>query len=329
MSELTGPSNTGFSNDTLLFDLSWKESRRQQREPLVVRIQPTGFQIFPSYDVARQFQVMQMLAETDVPVPRMFWLEEDPGILGAPFYVMERVEGRIPTDNPPYHMAGWMTEVKPEDRGAIWWSGLETLARIHRLDWKQAGFDFLDAPEWGETPLEQQLRYYEHYLEWGARGKPHPTSEAALEWLDKHRPEDEPTSLCWGDSRLGNMIFDGNRCVSVLDWEMVSLGSAEMDFAWWLFFDHHHSVGCGVPKLDGFPPREETIARYEEWTGHRVRHLEYYEILAAFRFSVIFIRVAQQLVEAGLIPQDSTFETDNICTRLLAEMLELPLPSEQ
>jgi aminoglycoside phosphotransferase (APT) family kinase protein len=328
ISELSGPSDTGFSNDTLLFDLAWNDGGRERSEGLVVRIEPTGFKIFPSYDIEQQFRVMRLLGSTDVPVPRTRWLEEDPAILGAPFYVMERVEGRVPTDNPPYHMDGWVTGIRPEERAKLWWNGLEVLARIHRLDWKGEGFGFLDAPQWGSDPLEQQLRYYEDYLGWAGQGRPHPTSEAGLEWLRKHRPDGEPTALCWGDARLGNMIFRDGECVAVLDWEMAALGSPEADFGWWLFFDDHHSAGCGVPRLGGFPEREETIARYEEWSGHRVRNLEYYEILAGFRFSVIMIRVAEQFREAGLLPAESTFETDNTCTRLLAKMLDLPPPAE-
>ena len=174
--ELSGPSDTGFSNDTLLFDLVWNEAGRERSEGLVVRIEPTGFKIFPRYDIAQQYRVMRLLEPTGVPVPRMRWLEEDPEILGAPFYVMERVEGRVPTDNPPYHMAGWVTEIRPEERTKLWWSGLEVLARIHRVDWRGQGLELLDAPQWGSDPLEQQLRYYEDYLRWAAL--PHATTVA-------------------------------------------------------------------------------------------------------------------------------------------------------
>ncbi len=327
MSELTGPSNTGFSNDTLLFDLEWQEAGTPRREGLVVRIEPTGFQIFPEYDVGRQLRVMQLLAGTEVPVPRMFWLEEETAILGAPFFCMERIEGRIPSDNPPYHTGGWITEISPSDRARLWWDGLDVLTRIHRLDWRGAGFDFLEEPGLTGSPTEHQLRYYRRFLTWAARGRPQPTTEAALEWLEKHCPQREPVALSWGDSRLGNMIFREGRCVAVLDWEMVTLGNPEMDLGWWLFLDDHHSKGCSAPRLDGFPSHEESVATYEARTGLTVRHLEYFKVFAAFRFSVIMIRVGQQLVEAGLLPSDSHFETDNTVTRMLASMLDLPPPA--
>ncbi len=90
--------------------------------------------------------------------------------------------------------------------------------------------------------------------------------------------------------------------------------------------DHHHSAGCGVPRLAGFPGREATLERWAERTGIDPRHVGYYEVFAAFRFSVIMIRIAQQMVATGLLPEDSTFEHDNPATRLLAGMLELAPP---
>ena len=337
VSALTGPGATGFSSDTLMFDLDTRERGREVHRPLVVRIQPTGFQVFPEYDMGRQFGIQQALAPTAVPTARMHWSEEDAAVLGAPFYVMERVEGRIPSDNPPYHMGGWMTEIQPEERASIWWSGLEVLARIHGLDWEALGLGHLarpggaersaEGPGRGASPLERHLDDYSAFLAWAWDGKPHTTCTPALEWLYQNRPQEpERLVLCWGDARIGNMIFRDNRCVAVLDWEIATLGSPEEDLAWWLYLDRHHSEGVGVPQLPGFPSREETVARYEEWSGHRVRHLDYYERFAALRFSVIMARLARQMQAYGLLPADSDFGVTNPCSRLLARLLDLPDP---
>lgn len=321
VSELTGPGATGFSSDTLMFDLRWKEGGREQCRELVLRIEPAGVGIFPDYDVDLQFRVMRALAATDVPVPAVLWQEKDPGILGSPFYLMERVAGRIPPDSPPYHGQGWVTEISPAERSSIWWSGLEILARIHGLDWRALGV--LPAPQKGTTPLGAQLDYYRRFLGWAAQGGSYPASEAGLAWLERHRPQgEEPAALCWGDSRLGNMIFREGRCVAVLDWEMVTLGNPAQDVAWWLFFDEHHSTGCGIPRLEGIPSAEETVARYEQWAGRPLQHLAYYDVFAAFRFSVIMIRVAQLLGDLGILPAESDFAANNICTRMLLEKLE-------
>jgi aminoglycoside phosphotransferase (APT) family kinase protein len=327
LSELTGPSNTGFSNDTLMLDLHHEEHGQARHESLVVRIKPTGFQVFPEYDLRRQYRVMQLLASTDVPVPELRWFEVDETVLGAPFYVMTRIDGQVPTDNPPYHVGGWVTEIAPQDRATIWWSGLEVLARIHRLDWRALGFGSVLAASEAD-PLARQLDEYERFLAWAARGKPQPVSEAALDWLRDHRPRGpEPLALCWGDARIGNMIFRDYRCVAVLDWEMATLANPEQDLAWWLFLDRHHSEGLDAPRLPGFPSRGDTVARYQELTGHRLRHLDYYEVFAGFRFAVIMIRVTQQMIRQGLLPPDSDFESNNLVTRLLVKMLDLPAPA--
>ena len=329
VSELKAPQSSGFSNDTLLFELSYQQDGAAHREPLVVRIQPTGFQVFPDYDMGLQFRTMQLLAHTDVPVPRVFWLEqEDHDLLGAPFYVMGQVEGRVPPDNPPYHVDGWMLEASPTEREAIWLAGFECTAKIHRLDYEAVGFGFLDDPALGATPLDQQLAYYERYLEWAARGLEHPTVEAAFEWLKKHKPSGEPTVLCWGDARIGNIIFDGTVPAAVLDWEMVSLGSPEQDVAWQIFLDRHHSEGVERPRLGGFPSYEDSLAHYSKLSGFEVKHLHYYQVFAGFRFGVIMMRLAQQMGQYEVMPPEAAraFELDNTVTRLLAKTLGLPPP---
>ena len=330
VSELRAPQNSGFSNDTLLFEIAYAENGRAKREPLVARIQPTGFQVFPEYDMGLQFRTLELLARTDVPVPRARWLEaSDRSVLGAPFYVMDQVRGRVPPDNPPYHVTGWVTELSPEEREALWWGGIDCIAKIHRLDWRAAGFGFLDHPERGESALDQQLAYYADYLRWAADGREQPTAETAQAWLLENRPEPGPTVLSWGDARIGNILFDGTKPVAVLDWEMVGIGSPEMDLAWQLFLDEHHSAGIGQPRLPGFPSVEQTLRRYEEQSGFPVRHLHYYQVFAGFRFAVVMMRIAQQCLEYGVMDEAASraFERNNTVTRLLARLLELPEPS--
>lgn len=323
--ELSGPGLTGFSSDTFLFDARWREDGRDRQQGYVARLRPSGFPIFPHYDLAKQFHVQRILAGTDVPVAPMFWLEEDERFLGAPFYLMGQVAGRIPPDSPTYHQDGWLKqELKPAEREALWWSGLEALAAIHRVDWRANGLDFLvpSAP----TALDFQLDSYERMLRW-ANGRPNPVLEQAFAWLRANQPRDaEPEVVSWGDARIGNMIFDGTRCAAVLDWEMAGIASPELDLAWWIYMDRHHSEGAGAPRLEGLPDRKATVARYEELTGHRVRHLDYYEVLAAMRFAVIMVRLAQQFDHYGLLPTDSQFELDNTASRLLATTLGIPLP---
>jgi aminoglycoside phosphotransferase (APT) family kinase protein len=201
------------------------------------------------------------------------------------------------------------------------------MAAVHRQDWRALGLDGLDRPELGKVGLDQQLAYYRAYLEWAARGKPQPTTEAGLAWLEANRPDDDDRiGLCWGDARIGNLMFADGKCLAVLDWEMVTLGNPVQDLAWYLFLDRHHSEGLDTPRLPGFASREETVARYEELSGRSAEHLDYYEVFAAFRFSVVMIRVAQMIVEYGFMEADSDFETNNTPTQLLAKLLDLPAP---
>ena len=318
--ELRGPSETGFSSDTLMFDAAWSANGAQHAR-LVARLQPTGFTVFPTYDIARQYRVMEAVSRTDVPLPRLRWLEEDPQILGVPFFVMERVEGRVPTDNPPYHTGGWLPELTPDERTRLWWNGFDALARVHQLDWRRLGLDFLATP--GRTSqLAQQLREYDQYVEWGMDRTRHPLLVRAQRWLHAQQPADEVVGLCWGDARLGNQIFDGTRCVAVLDWEMARLGDPVQDLAWWVALDRCFSEGLSVERLPGLPDRDATVARWEHLVGRAARHFAYYEVLALFKFAAIMARVIQQMKHYEVFPADSDMDINNLATGPLATTLD-------
>jgi aminoglycoside phosphotransferase (APT) family kinase protein len=328
LSELSAPQASGFSNETLLFDLAWTEGGRHRKESLVVRIQPTGYQVFPEYDMRMQFDCMRLLAAQGVPVPKTWWLElDDTSVVGAPFYVMGRVAGRVPSDRPPYTLEGWLKDAPHAEQERVWWGAIENMAKIHKIDWRAAGFGFVDRPELGASALDQALAYNERYYRWAARGKPQPTVDAAWAWLVANKPDDPVDSLCWGDARIGNILFDGTRAAAVLDFEMVTHGNGEQDLAWAIFVDRHHSEGLGVPRLPGFPSYEATVARWEELVGRKAKHLHWYGIWAGFRFAVVMIRIAQQMVHYGVMPAESKFETNNIVTNLLAKDLGLPAPA--
>ncbi len=319
--ELTGPSTTGFSSDTVMFDAEWTESGHAHCERLVARFRPQGMTVFPSYDMRSQYRVLQILGTTDVPVPRVRWLEEDEALVGGPFYIMDRLDGRVFTDNPPYHTSGWVTELAPADREALWWNGLDAMVRVHRLDWRGLGLGFVDKPERGPTPLDQQLHEYDEFFGWGMDRRRHPLIERAQRWLHASKPGDEPVALCWGDSRPGNQMFAGTACVAVLDWEMVRLGNPVQDLAWWIALDRCFSEGLGVERLAGFPDRQATIARWEELVGRPARHFTYYEMLALYKFAIIMSRVMLQLKYYELFPADSDMDVTNLASQTLARVL--------
>jgi len=205
---------------------------------------------------------------------------------------MKRTPGRIPTDMPPYNMDGWMVhETSETQRKAMWRAAVDSMAAIHQLDYKDLGFADLEVA--GSTPLQQQLAYWQDYLDWALEGSGHAIGQSALDWLQSNQPANEPTVLCWGDSRLGNIIFreslDG--IAAVLDWEMAVLGNPVQDLAWFNYLDATFSEGLGMPRLAGLPDYEETIAQWEKSSGYSARDYNYYLIFAAMRYGIILSRI--------------------------------------
>jgi aminoglycoside phosphotransferase (APT) family kinase protein len=259
-------------------------------------------------------------------------------VLGRAFYVMDRIAGEVPSEVPPYHAAGVFATATPEVREAMWWSGIETLARVHAVDWRAgqeegrgkkegAGLSVLGVPPEGLPAVRPQLEYYERMLEWAEEeGEPQTVLWAAQRWLRENVCESRRVALCWGDSRLPNVIYRDGRIVGVLDWEMAFLGDPEADLAWWLFMDWFASGGYGVARLEGMPGREETVARYEELTGRPVRNLFYNEVFAGMRFGVIMVRVAAMMRARGMPLPSPDFGSNNPATRKVAEMLGLQPP---
>lgn len=330
VSAVEAPAANGFSNETILCTAAWQEQGRPLRRRLVFRVAPTRHLLFLEAEFSTQYRVMRALAEgaTGVQLPPLGWYEEDPSWLGVPFFTMQHVKGQVPPDNLPYTMEGWVLEATPAEQEQMWWTGLEAMARIHRADWRKLGLGWLHRPSRGRPGLEQQLAYYREFLDWSAKGRPQPVAEAAWEWLVAHRPdEDGEVVLCWGDSRIGNIIWQEFRPAAVLDWEMATLGQPELDLGWWLYFDRQFSEGLAVPRPPGFPSHDETVERYAELLGRPLRDLHYYEVLSGFRFAVILCRLNDLMVESGQWPADADMGTNNLATQFTAQLLGLPSPA--
>lgn len=322
-------SGSGLSNETFLFGLSWQEAGQHRSEGMVLRSAPQSMPVFPTYDLGMQFHIMERLAATNVPVPKMYWLEEDEKILGSTFYIMSKIDGVVPPDIPSYHTSGPYYDATPQQRAKMWWGALETMANLHKLDWKSLDFSFLGVPGSGTGPLDKQLDYYEMYLNW-AKEDPEeqaPILEASLDWLKKNRYTPEHVTLCWGDARLGNTIYGRDfEVLGLFDWEMAFLGDPETDLAWFFLLDFQHSEGGGIPRLEGTPSREETVQRYEELTGWKVKNLFYNDVWGAFRFGVILVKIANNFKKIGISLGVDDMGLNNVCTQKLASLLNLPPP---
>jgi len=150
----------------------------------------------------------------------------------------------------------------------------------------------------------------------------YPLLPRAQRWLHANRPPDEPVAVCWGDSRLGNQIFNDTTCAAVIDWEMVRLGDPVQDLAWWIALDRCFSEGLGVERLPGLPDRNATIARWEALVGRAARHFEYYEVLALYKVTAIMARVSLQLLHYEYLPRESNMDGDNLASQTLARVLD-------
>jgi aminoglycoside phosphotransferase (APT) family kinase protein len=298
VSELTTP-GAGASNETYFVTLSYSEGSKRITKELVIRWPPTGFLVFPaeSYDMARQYELLKRLEAASAPTPGVFGLEEDPAVLGAPFFLMDRIAGWIPGDFPPYHQAGHLFDASEENREQVWWRGLETVAAIHAVDWRACGLDILGVPE-GAGFLENQIALYDRVLAQNADPVPDVLRKVRL-WLLDNRFTPEITCLCWGDARLGNMVYQGQEVVAALDWEMAAIGDPIADLAWFIHIDWAASEGrpkAATPRLAGLPGASETIERYEALTGRKVSNFEFYDVLAAYRLAGVYTRIEQDPV---------------------------------
>jgi aminoglycoside phosphotransferase (APT) family kinase protein len=318
ITDVVVPQSSGFSNETFLVDAAWRDDEGDQAVELVVRSQSAANVLFPEADlISQQFRTMQLLGEhSDVPVARMRWAEASGDVLGRPFFVMDRLHGVVPGDSPPYTVEGFVVEMDIPTRNAWHRNAIAAMTRVHAVDWRAVGFDYLDQQHHGALGPEQRRNYMNHYRQWTTRGEPHPVVDLAWKWLDANWPDDvEHVELCWGDARPGNQMFDGTEVVGVFDWEMVSLGNAESDLGWWIFLQRFHTDGTGVALPDGMLDRDQTIAEWERLHGRSATHVDFYERLGGFQFTLVMVRLAESMGVPGMA-------TDNPVAHLTRELIE-------
>ena len=329
------PVSTGFSNETVFLDLSWTEDGAERAERYVARIEPTSGALFPaqtercSVSVEVQHRAMQTVgAHCDAPVADLLGYEADPSYIGQPFFVMGFTEGVIPSDTPRYSEEGFLVdEATPEERRRMVTTGLEAMGQIHNIDWRSADLDWLDTSGTGEPSTTVQLDLYRASTLAELDGREHPVLDAAFEWLYANDPGDDRIGLSWGDSRLGNIIWQDYEPAAVVDWEACALSPTEADVGWWLMFDRMSFDEAGAARMEGFPTREEMIDIYEQASGREVRDPHYWEIFAVMRFDAIFIGLADRMVANGLVPAEINMSVANMVTASLATLLEIDNPT--
>jgi aminoglycoside phosphotransferase (APT) family kinase protein len=326
--EFTKP-KSGFSAETWIFDAEIVTDGAPQPRRLVVRRETDDPAVYPQqvpgYDceVEIQYRTMRALADhSDVPVAPLVGYEDDPSVLGAPFFVMGFVDGEVPVENPLYTVEGFFAAATPDRRRGMLEDGLRVLARVHAVDWREADLDWL-APPGVELGSAQQVDLWEEYATRELAGRDHPALAGGFAWLHDRLPAepDRDIGLCWGDARPGNMIWQGTRCVCTTDFEAASIASPDQDLGWWLMFDRWSHESFGAPRLDGEPNRDEQRAIYAEAAGIDVPDTTFHEVFAAVRYTAIVVRVMNRTVARGLMPADQTIWLDNPSTVCLSQML--------
>ncbi|HEY3694736.1 phosphotransferase family protein [Phenylobacterium sp.] len=290
--DLTYPRGAGQSHETILFDAVWNEAGQARRRGLVVRIKPTKHTVYQDDMFEAQYRLMQVLhADGRVRVAQPLWFEDDPALLGAPFFVMEKLIGRVAVSVPPYAEQGWVAEASPAERARLWENGVRQLGAVQSVPLSSVGF--LARPEAGPDGFDQEWDRWTRYLAWISQQQSWPFLEAVRDRLRERWPANRPSGLVWGDARIGNMLVDEDfRIIAVMDWEQPSLGGALHDLAWWLVLsDRMHSAAPGRPHLAGMGTREETIALWGEVTGVSTADIEWYEAFAAFKLVCLSVRM--------------------------------------
>ncbi len=309
----------GHSNETFLFDLVGVDGPHPTLG-LVFR-RPPEHPMLPQFDLRRQYLVMQRLAPSPIPVPTVRWLDTSTEELGTPYYVMDRVDGVVGlTDMPAYHCSGMFADADEAGRAALWNACVDVIADIHATDPDEYGLGFLQTDRLGvppTDPVEGMVGYLRSGLDWARGDRPlHPSLLRGLDWLEAHPLTSVPWVLCWGDSRMSNLLYHPDHTVAtVLDWEIAHVGDPASDLAWMLMTDWMLSPLDDNAPAAGTPTRDETLDRYRQRTGNDLTNLMFYEVAAPLTLAIGMYRLNTRW---GL----SDFDLADVCARRIEKILD-------
>jgi aminoglycoside phosphotransferase (APT) family kinase protein len=280
----------GHSNVTYAFDRGG--SRFVLRRPPRPPIPPSA------NDMLREARVLRALAGR-ARVPQVLAVCEDEAVLGAPFYIMEEIPGLVVTQHVPAELDA------PEDRRRMVEELVDGLVELHAVDWRDAGLEGFGKPD---GYLERQVRRFLGLWDHN-KTREIPAVESVGAWLKANLPESGPATVVHGDYRLGNVIFAPQspaRLAAILDWEMSTIGDplADLGYLCTLYVDRDDPpLGMfelsAVTRQDGFPLREEILARYEEGSGRTMKDIRWYQTLALWK-SIVFMEGNYRRASTGM-----------------------------
>jgi aminoglycoside phosphotransferase (APT) family kinase protein len=271
----------GHSNETFFV--------RRGADEWVLRRPPLGAFLPSAHDVLREYRVLDALQDTVVRVPRTVLACDDESVIGAPFYLMEKVDGVVIRSELP----GFFTEA---ERASIGDELVDAMVELHSVAPAACGLDGFAKPT---GYLERQLRRWTGQLELTMPfSRPLPELQRIGKWLADNRPETHQTTVVQGDYKLDNVMFATEtpaRLVAILDWEMSTLGDPLADLGWMISFWREEGDGTGDlfaeatrgTEAPGMRTRAELIERYASATGRSVDALEWYVVLAIWKLAIL------------------------------------------
>lgn len=284
----------GRSNPTFFADY---DNRR-----LVIRKKPGGVILPSAHAVEREYRVLSALQQSAVPVPPVLLLETDSSIMGTPFYVMERVEGRIFADSA-------LGGASPCVRMPMYGSAAKVLAALHSVDIEATGLG-----GYGKKGNYYQRQISRWTKQWQlSKTRDDANVETLIAWLPQHLPDSDETTLVHGDFRIGNLIFHPKepRVIAVLDWELSTLGHPMADlahmcvFTWSMNADEYGGVRDLPLDELSLPSLEQFLDLYYQSTGDGHRISAFDLVLALFRNAVIFEGIAARALAGNATSADA------------------------
>jgi aminoglycoside phosphotransferase (APT) family kinase protein len=300
LSPLKANAASGYSSETLLFELTVTNGGAANVERLVVRLPPAGGGLFPEYELGRQAATQNLLADADLAVPAPAVFEADESWIGSPFLVMPQVSGRIPGDY-VYLLKGWLKDASPDEQRACYQSYVDTMIALHRVEVTNDVTALLGRR--AGVGLAAEIAWWSDYHDWATADQPDAHMAAAYRWVHDTAPADDALSITWGDPRFANASFDDDgRLLGAFDWEQAAVGPAELDIGWFFTCRRQVRDAFGIeadPELPGFLDRDATIDRIEQGLGRPLRDLEWHETFAAVRMGTCVVGIQRVLRRSG------------------------------
>jgi aminoglycoside phosphotransferase (APT) family kinase protein len=327
----SGVGANGLSSETLILTIAWPDAAPRR---FVMRLAPSEQDIpmLPTYRLDHQFELLKLVAEqTGVPIPAVRWLEATGELIGTPFLIMDYVDGVVPPDVLPYTFGGnWFADAPAERQRELQDATVEVLAKVHALAEPATNFAFLSDgdPQATASPLRNRVQTIRSWYEYAITGVGRvDVLERAFDWLEDNWPTDaEATApvLCWGDARIGNVLYDDFQPVAVLDWEIATIGPRQLDIAWFIYAHNVWQDIAELANLPGLPDvlREEDVrATYQRLTGVNLGELRWFYVLSAVLWGVFMIRGSYRRIHFGEMEPPDDVESLMYHTKSLKRLI--------